>query len=215
MPKPGYFQINVHEQTAQQIKEEADKMGLSITEYIDLVIASARSDRILHESIFKGLVLAILQDLTEANKIVYNIHKNAWSGLDSRVGKKLEDPVSVAKYYIKIIQITADLIDEVLQPIQTLLFPLLGSLFPEKVKSYEQGSLLNKMKDNLKLRLSAPSETSAIKELIKLLNNIQTSIIRLHDLFPDDKEIQRLYELLKPYAEKIPNYINQLNEQIN
>ncbi len=203
MPREGYISLNIREEDAMKAKEEAQKMGITIVEYFSRLIESAQTDRLIHESLFKGALLQIYNSVKLSFEIAIYFQKQLFKELDSNVGKQV-DLAYVYRRTAWTLTLTNDLIDKALEPMKELLYPLIWTFF-----SGDPDALQKSISEKIKDRLTAKFYN--INDFKKALTDIVVYTARLRDIFPDDPEVQRLGAALKPYVDEIERILPLLD----
>ncbi|MDG6932137.1 MAG: hypothetical protein JRN26_04700 [Nitrososphaerota archaeon] len=203
MPREGYISINVREVDAEKARQEAQKLGITLVEYFNRLIDEAQTETIIRQGILKGILLQLSDNINAAYEIIGYLNKETADYMNKMAGKDAGDQQSFLSKNAAILQITNDLMQNAIQPMQLVLLPILGAMFSDKPE------LVNKLfgekaKDK-------PLKYYSISDLKQTLSEMVVVETKLKDIFHDNVEVQRLNQALKPYLDEMSRIINLIN----
>lgn len=91
---------------------------------------------------------------------------------------------------------------DAISQIQLLLWPLFGRLFPKDWENLSKRKTTNQSKWMENLTLGG-----TLRNLDHALHDILNGSEQMKDLFPDDSEVQRLYQAMKPFLQSIRDFL--------
>lgn len=191
-------------------------MGISLVEYFDRIISGAQAERLIHDGLLKAYLMKISYSLIDSDRLALKANKDAWKYIDSikAVPKDINGD-KLFLVYFTLIGVTNDLLEQGIKPFETLLWPLIGMLFPDSVNSLEK---YRKEPEPFIQKITKPFRpyegvwTPNIEELVIKLKDIMADADQLKQLFPEDHEVQRLYAAMLPYIKDIQMRIEALDK---